>query len=95
MGLSLVSIRDFAYLQQRLVTNTYTNTLFPHLSSSNMGTMIPTPQYSYKERVCLIKEGQYLSCKKMGHTTYDCPKKKTIAVISEDVSKNSDSHEKE
>ena len=77
------------------VTNSRANTSFFRFSSSIMKTVMPTPQHLEEKQTCLIKEGRCFSCKKRGHTAYDCPKKRKIAAISEGVSEDSNSQGKE
>ncbi len=89
------SIRQVTYPYQRLVTNTYVNTLFLRFSSSITGTITPRPQHSDEEQVRLMREGRCFSCKERGHTAYDCPRKGKIAALSESISKDSNSQEKE
>ena len=38
-----------------------------------------------------MKKGKCFSCKKKGHTTYNCSKKGKIAAISESISEDSNS----
>lgn len=44
-----------------------------------------------KEYVYLIKMGRYFNNKEKTHTTYDCPKKKKIVPILEDIIKKNKS----
>ena len=80
---------------QVLVTNSCANISFSCLSNCITKTVTPMPQYSQKEQAHLMKEDRCLSCKKRGHTTYDCSKKWKIAAISKGVSKDSNSQGKE
>ena len=77
------------------VINSRANTSFSSLSSSITGTVTPTPQCLGEKQARLMKKGKCFSCKKKGHTAYDCPKKRKIAGISEGMSENSNSQEKE
>ena len=90
-----VFTRQVAQPYRRPVNNTRANTSFSRLSSSILGTMTPTPQYSDEERARLMKEGRCFSCKEKGHTAYNCPRKGKVAAISEGVSEDSDSQGKE
>lgn len=38
-----------------------------------------------------MKKDKYFNCEKKGHIAYHCPRKGKIAIISENISKNSDS----
>ena len=88
-------MRQVTHIYQRLVTNIYANTSFSCLFSSIIGTMISTPQHSDEKRGRLIKESRCFSCKKRGHTTYDCLRKGKIAAILEIMSEDSNSQGKE
>ncbi len=85
------SMRQVTHPYQRPVTNTYANISFLHLSSSIMGTITSTLQYSDEKRARLIKEHRCFSYKERDHTAYDCPRKGKITTISEGISKDSDS----
>ena len=41
-----------------------------------------------------MKEDKYFSCKKRGHTAYDCPKKEKIVAILESISKDNNGQRK-
>lgn len=53
------------------------------------------PQYLEEKQVILMNESKYFSCKEKGHTAYDCLKKEKIAVMSEDINKDSNNSRKE
>ena len=55
---------------------------------------MPMPQYSEKERACLIKEERCFSYEEKSHTAYDYPKKEKIVAIYKGVRKDSNSPEK-
>ena len=92
---TLVPIYSSTKTYQVPITNSCANTSFSRLSNSITGTIMLTPQHSEKGRARLMKEGRCFSCKERGHTAYNCPKKGKIAAISEGVSEDSNSQEKE
>ena len=53
-----------------------------------------TPRRSKEKQARLIKGGKCFNFKKRGYITYDCPKKRKIAAISEGVVKDRNSQEK-
>ena len=71
------------------------NSSFFRLFNSITGTVTPTSRHSKEKQAPLMKEGRCFRYKKRGHTPYNCPKKGKIAVISEGISKNSNSQGKE
>ena len=88
-------MRQVTHPYQRPVTNIRANISFSCLSSSITGIITPTTQHSDEKWARLMKKGRCFSCKERGHTIYDCPRKEKIAAISENISEDSDSQEKE
>ena len=92
---SSISTNSSAGFYQVPTINIRANIRLSRLSSSISGTISPTPQHSDEERARLMKERRSFSCKKRGHTAYDCSRKGEIVAISEGVSEDIDSHGKE
>lgn len=92
--LASASIRPFALLNQRSVTNTCTNTSFLRLLSSIMKTMISMLQHLDEKQACLIKERNCFNCKEREHRAYEYSKKEKIAAILKGFIKNNNCQEK-
>ena len=67
------------------------NTFFPRFFNSITEIVTLTLQHLEEKQTYRIKENRCFNCRKKNYTAYDCLKKDKIAVISENVSKNSNS----
>lgn len=82
------------YSYQKLVTNTQANISFLRLFCFIMQIMTNMSQHLNEKQTCFMKKNRYFTCEKRDHSAYYSSEKSKIVTISESISKDNKSQEK-